>query len=135
MVNGSPQATIGQVALGWSIWPLEVVAPYAFGASLHAEKTGGESVNGRAATVYAFDSSKGDPAAIAAMSTSGLIGLTESKGTVWIDNETGGMLKLTMDYVTGVTNSDATKTIGQGTGHIQLEISNIGQTSVTSPVK
>jgi len=134
MVNGSPQAMIGQVALSWSFWPLDVVVPYAYGVSLHAEKTGEESVNERMATVYAFDSSKGDPAAIAAMST-GPIGLSQSKGTVWIDKETGGMLKLTLDYITRVSNKEATKSIGEGNGHIQLEVSNVGQTTVISPVK
>ncbi len=134
MANGAPQETIGTVALSWSFWRLDVVTPYAFGTVLHAEKTGEESVNGRSAVVYDFDSSKGDPGALAAMST-GVIGLSQSKGTVWIDKITGGMLKLTLDYVTRVSNKDGTTSIGEGDGHIQLEISNVNQTTVTSPVK
>ncbi len=135
MVDGSPEATLGQVALNWSFWKLKVVAPFAAGVSLHADKTGEETVNGRTATVYSFDSSKGDSGAIAAiMSKPGSIGLYQSKGTLWVDKETGGMLKLTLDYVTGVPDKDSTKAIGEGTGHIELEISQIGQVTVVSPV-
>jgi hypothetical protein len=136
IINGLPEATLGLSALNWSFWKLKVVAPYAAGVSLLAGKTGEETVNGRSAVRYDFDSSKGDPGAIAAiMSKPGSIGLTQSKGTLWVDKETGGMLKLTLDYVTGVPNKDATKAIGEGTGHIELEISQIGQVTVVSPVK
>ncbi len=136
IINGSPEATLGQVALNWSFWKLKVVTPFASGVSLHAEKTGEETLNGRSAVRYDFDSSKGDPGAIAAvMSKPGSIGFSQSKGTLWVDKETGALLKLTLDYVTGVPNKDATKAIGEGTGHIELEISQIGQVSVVSPVK
>jgi hypothetical protein len=136
VMDGSPEATLGQAALNWSFWKLKVVAPYAAGVSLHTGKTGEETVNGRSAVRYDFDSSKGDPGAIAAiMSKPGSIGFSQSKGTVWIDKETGGMLKLTLDYVTGVPDKDATKAIGEGTGHIELEIMQIGQVTVVSPIK
>ena len=135
MVNGSPKETIGQVGLDWVFWPLNVTVPYAFGTTLHAEKTGEETVNGRSAVVYDFDTSKASQAALAGMGVSGTTGMSLSKGTVWIDQATGGMLKLSMEYVTGVSNMDATKTIGQGTGHITLEVSQVGQVTVVSPVK
>jgi hypothetical protein len=135
MVDGSPQATVGQLALNWSFWKLKVVAPFAAGVSLHADKTGEEIINGRSAVRYEFDSSKGDPGAIAAiMSKPESIGFHQSKGTLWVDKETGGMLKLTLDYVTGVPNKDFSKSIGEGTGHIELGISKISQVTVTSPV-
>jgi hypothetical protein len=96
IIDGSPEATLGQVALNWSFWKLKVVTPFASGVSLHAGKTGEETVNGRSAVRYDFDSSKGDPGAIAAiMSKPGSIGFSQSKGTLWIDKETGGLLKLT----------------------------------------
>ena len=60
MVDGLPEATLGQVALNWSFWKLKVVAPFAAGVSLHADKTGEETVNGRTAIVYSFDSTQGD---------------------------------------------------------------------------
>ena len=136
MVDGSPEAAMGQLALNWSFWKLKVVAPFAAGVSLQAGKTGEEILNGRSAVRYDFDSSKGDPGAIAAiMREPGLIGLTQSKGTLWVDKETGGMLKLILDYVTGVPNKDFSKSIGEGTGHIELEISKINQVTVADPAQ
>jgi hypothetical protein len=135
MVNGSPQAMIGQLAVKWAFLPLNVVSPYTIAATLHAEKTGEETVNGRPAAVYDIDSSKGDPAQIAALTSLGTVGVKSSKGTVWIDKETGGMLKLTLEYAMGVPGRSGIPALGEGTGHIQVEFSKVGQVSVVSPVK
>jgi hypothetical protein len=55
------------------------------------------------------------------------------KGTIWIDQETGGLLKTVMDFSMDVYNNDLTKVLGSGNGHLDLEVTNIGSTSVNLP--
>ena len=133
LVDGEWQETIGQIAMSWAMWPLEVVMPYAYAASLYTNKTGTENIDGRSAVVYELDSSKADPATLAGMQEYG-IEMT-AKGKVWIDKETGGMLKLLLDYTSDLTTLDGSETIGTGTGHIELEITEVGKVSVISPVQ
>ncbi len=132
LVDGAWQPMMGQIALGWAMWPLQVIAPYATVSSLYAGKIGSEDVNGRPAFVYELDTSKADPSTLAAMQAIGVN--TTGRGTLWIDKETGAMLKLDLEYVDEVHNSDYSKVIGEGTGHIYIELSQIGEVTVTSPL-
>jgi hypothetical protein len=131
MVDGKPQAMMGQIALSWAMWPLQVVMPYAY-AAYFAQKTGTDSIDGRAADVYSFDSANADAASSSMMSSFGFGDMTTGKGTVWIDQKTGGMLKLEMTYTDNVNDNDQ-KLIGTGTGIITIEVSKVNQVEVTSP--
>ena len=132
LVDGALEPMMGQIALGWAMWPLQVVAPYATVSSLYADKVGSEEINGRPAFVYELATSKAKPATLAGMQAIGVN--TTGRGTVWIDKETGAMLKLDLEYVDEIHNSDYSKVIGEGTGHIYIEISKIGEVTVTSPL-
>jgi hypothetical protein len=131
-VDGAWQETMGQIALAWAMWPMQVVMPYSYSTSVYANKTGSEAVDGRDATVYELDTTKADAAVIASMAAFGL-GNFNSKGQVWIDKKTGALLKLKLDYTEDVMNSDASKAIGTGNGSITMEISKVGAVTVTSP--
>ena len=133
IVDGAPQEMMGQIALSWAMWPMNVVLAYSYPVSF-AKKTGTDTIDGRAADVYTFDNSDSNAASDAAMSSMGLGDLTTGKGTVWIDQETGAMLKLDMTYSEQITDNDQ-KNIGTGNGSIKLEISKVNQTTVTSPVQ
>ena len=132
MVNGAPQEMMGQIALSWAMWPLQVVVNYAYPV-YWAKKTGTDTVDGRSTDVYTFDSADASAAASnAAMTAMGAGDLTADKGTVWIDHETGGMLKLDMTYSKSIKDNDQ-KEIGSGSGSIKIEVSKVGQVTVTSP--
>jgi hypothetical protein len=131
LVNGEKQDTMGFIALSWAMWPLQVTIPYAY-ASNWAKKTGSESIDGRIADIYTFDSADSSVASQAVMASAGLSGMTNAKGTVWIDQETGAMLKLQMTYTESLSNSDG-KQIGSGTGNVALEITKVNQTQVVEP--
>jgi hypothetical protein len=134
IVDGAPQEMMGQIAVSWAMWPLKVTMAYAYPVYF-AEKTGTEQIADRNADVYAFDTNKASAAASnSAMSSMGLGDLTQGKGTVWIDQETGAMLKLDMTYTAKVYDSNQAE-IGTGDGSIQIELSQIGQTTVVSPVQ
>jgi hypothetical protein len=126
MVDGQKEDTMGFIAMGWAMWPLQVIVPYAY-ASYWAKKSGTDMIDGRNALIYTFDSADASAASQAVMS-----GMTNAKGTVWIDQETGAMLKLDMTYTESLSNNDG-KEVGSGTGNVALEISKVGQTTVVEP--
>ena len=133
MVDGAPQEMNGQIGLSWAMWPLNVVMVYSYPVYF-AKKTGSESIDGRPADVYSFDTNDTSAVSDAAMSAMGMGNLTTGKGKVWIDQATGGMLKLDMTYSTKVQDYDQ-KVVGSGDGSIKLEVSKVGQATVTSPVQ
>ena len=134
LVDGVWEETMGTIALGWAMWPLQVVMPYGYACALYSNKTGSEEINGRQATVYELDTSKADAAVVASMEAWGVGDMT-AKGQVWIDKETGAMIKLVLDYTSEISSLDGSIDLGEGSGHISLEISKVGEVSVTSPVQ
>jgi hypothetical protein len=110
---------------------MQVVMNYAYPV-YWAKKTGTDSIDGRNADVYTFDSADSSKASDAAMSAMGVGDLTSGKGTVWIDQKTGAMLKLEMTYSKSIKDNDQ-KEIGSGSGSIKIEVTKVGQVTVTSP--
>jgi hypothetical protein len=133
MVDGKPQEMMGQIALGWAMWPLQVIMPYAYVANF-ARQTGADTLDGRAVDIYTFDSANADTASNSMMDSFGLSGMTTGKGTVWIDKVTGAMLKLEMSYTSDFKDNDQ-KLIGSGTGTIALQITNVNKVTVSSPIQ
>jgi hypothetical protein len=133
IVDGAPQEMLGQIALSWAMWPLTVIMAYSYPA-YYAKKTGTESNDGRAVDVYTFDSTSANAVSNDVMSAASLGNSTQGKGTVWIDQKTGAMLKLDMTYTSQISDNNQ-KVIGSGNGSIKIEISKVGQVTVTSPVK
>lgn len=132
LVDGVWQEMMGQIALGWAMWPMQVVMPYAYTTSVYAGKLGVEDVDGRKAIAYVLDTTKADAALLESMKAFGLGEFTGS-GKVWIDKETGALLKLQLNYTEDVSKADASAVIAQGTGSITMEVSKVGQVTVTSP--
>jgi hypothetical protein len=114
------------------MWPLQVVLAYAYPVYF-ARKTGKDSIDGRKADVYTFDSANASAASNCAMGTMGMGNSTSGKGTVWIDQQTGTMLKLDMTYTNNVADNNQ-KVIGTGNGAITIELTKVNQVTVTSPV-
>jgi hypothetical protein len=133
MVDGAPQEMLGQIALSWAMWPLTVVMAYSYPVYF-AKKTGTDSIDGRAADVYTFDSADASAVSNDMMNSMGMGNSTQGKGTVWIDQKTGAMLKLDMTYTNQITDNNQ-KVIGSGDGSIKIEVSKVDQVTVTSPVK
>jgi len=132
LVDGVWQEMMGQIALAWAMWPMQVVMPYAYTTSVYAGKLGNEEVDGRTAKVYELDTTKADAAIIASMKAFGL-GEFTGTGKIWIDKETGALLKLQLNYTEDVSKADASAVIAQGTGSITMEVTKVGQVTVTSP--
>lgn len=132
VTNGSPEEMIGQIAMSWAGWHLGATFPFAAVGAL-AAKTGTDTVDGRTADVYSVDSSTIDPAVLDSFRTMGMFPIDTIKGSVWVDQQTGGALKAVADYTEDISDYQTDKVIGIGTGHLDLSITQIGQVTVESP--
>lgn len=131
ITNGKPEEMMGQISLSWAFWVLEAIFPYSTATSL-STKTGTETLDGRQADVYTVDSDKAPKGVLESFRTFGLFLLNSSKGTIWIDQKTGGLLKVNLDYDIDVTDMDKKK-VGTGKGHLDITITKIGQVTVQMP--
>jgi hypothetical protein len=131
IVDGAKVDTNGMIGLAWAMWPLKVVIPYAWSVN-YSSKTGTDTIDGRKADVYTFDSANAPADVQAYISSADATGTTSAKGTVWIDQETGAMLKLEMSYSENFSDNDG-KVVGSGTGNVSLEITKVNQTTVVEP--
>lgn len=132
MTDGKPEEMNGQIALSWAMWHLHAIFPFAAGAAF-STKTGTETLSGRQADVYTIDSAKADQAVMQAFRSTGLFPLNTIKGTFWIDQKTGGVLKAVVDYNMDLINNSTEKTIGKGDGHLDIEITQVGAVTVKLP--
>jgi hypothetical protein len=131
IVNGQIQDSFG-MSLAWASLPLGLIFPLTIAAAGPAQFQGEENLDGRAAEKYIVDS-RGAPAGVIE-SVGGIFGFISSQATVWIDKETGALLKMIADYEQEVTDlSGSGEPVGAGTGHIELEVTGIGSTTVTPP--
>jgi hypothetical protein len=112
--------------LAWTLWPLDPVTVLGTGAT-NAQLTGTEAIDGRVAEIY-------DIAATGPLSAPGGMGLsvTSVDGQVWIDQETGALLKAALDYEVDVKDADG-NVKGNAPGRLEILISQVGSTSVILP--
>ena len=112
--------------LAWVLWPLDPITVLGTGAT-SAQFTGTEDVDGRMAEVY-------DIAATGPLSAPGGMGLavTAVNGQVWIDQETGALLKAVLDYEADVKDADG-NVKGNAPGRLEIDVSQVGQVNVALP--
>ncbi len=112
--------------LAWVMWPLDPIFILGTGAS-SAIPAGTEILDGRTADIFDIDS--GD-------SLSGASGvslnITAVKGRVWIDRETGALLKAELDYQADVKDADG-KIMDNAAGRLEITVTQVGKVTVTLP--
>lgn len=114
--------------IAWVSLPLELLGATAIGGA-GATAQGQESVNGRTADKFDINSDK-VPAGVMAILGSNIDKL---RGTVWVDQQTGALLKLNADYELSVSKMGSQEVAGKGPRHVELVVSNVGSTTVTLP--
>lgn len=93
---------------------------------------GVEVVEGRTAEKYGVDSANA-PAGVLEL-LQGFLTLNYSRGTVWVDSQTGALLKAVLDYEQFFTDPENPETVvGTGTGHVEIQVSQVGQVTVQLP--
>ena len=120
-------------ALNWSMWQMDPVVIFGAAASASPTAQPGTTWEGRPVDVYSVDSTtSGAPLPDTSM---GLLpfSLTSVKGTFWIDQATGGLIKADLQFEADVKTPGQATPVAHGQGMLQITISQIGKATVTLP--
>lgn len=134
--NGKAAPSLGTFTIDWVSWRADVITPYTIAAMGPAAK-GQDTIDGRSADVFTLDTANVAPSLLTTVQsmtsfTPNSPILTAASGTAWIDQKTGALLKLNLDYTDGL--KDAQGNVTQATpGHIELTISKVGAVTVNLP--
>jgi len=91
--------------------------------------TGQEKIDGRLADKYNVEAR---PKALEHIRP--MMNLSASKGTVWLDRQTGALLKAIIDYKENFTEQrGSNKVIGTGDGHVEMMVTRVGKVTVKLP--
>jgi len=131
--GGQIQEDIFGIQMIWLSWPLEVLMPLS-AASLGSEAIGSEEVNGRMADKYLIDTAKADLTSLEMLQRMLPMNplVSEAHGTIWVDQETGGLLKLNLDYA-GTFKDLSGNVVGSAPGQIEIVVSQVGNVAVSLP--
>jgi hypothetical protein len=128
VVNGQVQPPgFGMANLTWTMWQLDPVTILGVGI-MGTTATGTDTLEERTVEVYELNG------ASATLEGVGGIGLpiTSVTGTVWVDQQTGALLKADLDYTADVKDTSG-NTKGNGSGHLEITITLIGNVTVSLP--
>jgi hypothetical protein len=90
---------------------------------------GEEKIDGRLADKYRVDAPRDALDHIRPMTN-----LSASRGTVWLDRQTGALLKAIIDYKENFTEQRGSdKIIGTGEGHVEMIVTRVGKVTVKLP--
>ena len=98
-------------------------------AASGAMPAGQETIDGLSADKYQLE---GRPQALDHIRP--LMNLGAARGTVWLDRQTGALLKAVIDYREHFTEArGSTKVIGTGDGHVEMMVTRVGRVTVKLP--
>ena len=129
VVGGSVSPGLGLASLSWSMWYIDPVMIISIG-SLDTTLAGTESMEGRTVEVYEISGSSADDTS-GYMSGLG-VNLTRTAGTMWVDQETGGLIKAIFEYDEDIKDDSGTVK-GNATGHFEIVVTQIGEVTVMLP--
>jgi hypothetical protein len=128
------EATGGKVDVSPRVQQQCWIRAYAWTPALSAAASGAtpagqETIDGRSAEKYHVEAR---PKALEQIRT--LMNLTSAKGTVWLDRQTGALLKAVIDYQESFTEQrGSSNVIGTGTGRVEMMVIRVGRASVKPP--
>jgi hypothetical protein len=130
VVNGKVQpAGVSMTALVWKMWPLDLMMIMATGAT-SATDSGTETLEGRTAEIYTLNVSGAIAPTVAGIG----LPVTSVDGKVWVDQQTGALLKAVLDFKADVKDTSGAAQ-GSGSGHLELTVTKVGQVTVAQPGK
>lgn len=131
VVNGQVKENLASRA-AWSMFQMYYGTPLIL-AAVGPAPAGEETIDGRPAEKYNLDSSQASPEVlntVRALASN----VTSAKGTVWVDKATGALLKMNLDFESEVRDViGGSKSMGKGTGHLELVVSQVGKVTVKLP--
>jgi hypothetical protein len=126
IVNGKTQPPAAN-SMTWNLWSLNLIT-FVSGASSGATAAGTEMLEGRTAEIYELNSTGLSIPGV----TGSLIPITSLTGKIWVDQQTGALVKAVLDYQADVRDT-AGNMKGGGSGHLEIIVTQIGNVTVTVP--
>jgi len=130
--NGKAQPASPLAALGWTTWQLDPVSILTAASSADPAAQAGTTLEGRSVDVYAVDSTPSGPLPDMSM---GLLPftITAIQGTIWIDHDTGSLLKADLTFEADVKKPGESTFSTHGKGEFHFAVSQIGKVTVSLP--
>ena len=133
ITDGKAQPGSALTDLGWTTWQMDLAIIYGTAAMANPQPQASDTLESRMADKYAIDSSS-----LQGGLTDFGMGLlpytiTAIQGTIWIDHETGGLLKADLTFDADVKKPGETKPTGHGEGELHILFHQIGEVTVSPP--
>ena len=117
----------GLASLAWTLWPLDPIVVISTG-SIGAKAVGIEELEGRSVEAYELS---GTGSSLGGLGGIGLP-VTSVSGKVWVDGQTGALLKADLEYQAEVRDTGGTAQ-GNDSGSLKIDVTRIGNVTVTLP--
>jgi hypothetical protein len=133
IINGKAQPGSETTDLGWTTWQMDPTIILSTAALANPQRQTSETLESRIADKYAIDSSS----LTAGLPDFGMgilpYTITKLQGTIWIDHETGGLLRVDLTFEADVLKPGDTTTTAHGMGELHILFHQIGATTVSPP--
>jgi hypothetical protein len=117
----------GMNKLAWALWPIEPITILG-AAAAGATAAGTETIEGRTAEIYVVDAAGDALAGVSGVRSN----ITSVTGRVWIDRETGALVKAELEYRADVKDADG-KVMDDADGRLEIAVTKIGNVTVELP--
>jgi hypothetical protein len=133
VVDGKAQPGEAILSATWTLWQLEPLTILSAAGMAAPKAEAGTTLEGRPVDVYSVDNT-----ALGGQGQDSSFGLlpyiiTSIQGTVWIDHETGALLKADLQFEASVRKPGESTPSAHGKGEFHLAVSQIGKTTVILP--
>jgi hypothetical protein len=132
-VGGTIQPGSAMLSATWSLWQLDPLTILSAVGMADPQAEAGTTLEGRQVDVYSVDNT--GLGGTGQDSSFGLlpVAITSIKGTIWIDHETGALLKADLQFEANVKQPGESTPSAHGAGEFHLAVSQIGKTTVALP--
>jgi hypothetical protein len=133
VVGGKAQPGSAMLSATWTLWQLDPLTILSAAGMAGPKAEAGTTLEGRPVDVYSFDHTglggTGQDSSFGLLPVS----ITSIHGTIWIDHETGALLKADLEFEANVKQPGETTPSAHGKGEFHLAVSQIGKTTVALP--
>jgi hypothetical protein len=133
VVGGKIQPGSAMLSATWSLWQLDPLTILSAVGMADPKAESGTSLEGRQVDVYSVDNTglggTGQDSSFGLLPVS----ITSIHGTIWIDHESGALLKADLEFEANVKKPGETTPSASGKGEFHLAVSQIGKTTVALP--
>ncbi len=133
VIGGKTQPGSAMLSATWTLWQLDPLTILSAAGMAGPQAEAGTTLEGRQVDVYSVDNT--GLGGTGQDSSFGLLPyiITSIQGTIWMDHETGALLKADLQFEAAVRKPGESTPSAHGKGEFHLAVSQIGKTTVALP--